>query len=335
MGNTIILDSVRIDPPVLLAPMAGITDRPFRELVASFGAGLVVSEMIASEEILAANPTARAKAELAAGVVGTSVQIAGRDATWMAEAARMLEGQGAKVIDINMGCPAKRVTTGASGSALMREPDRALALIEAVVSAVDVPVTLKMRLGWDDALMNAPRIAYSAEQAGIRMITVHGRTRCQFYRGEADWEAIAQTVHAVDIPVIANGDIVDGATAKAALAASGAAGVMVGRGAIGRPWLIAEIAAALQGQVVDLRPRGMDFARLVADHARAHLAFYGDRIGIRAMRKHLDAYLELVPGTADLRARLLRETDPGTLFANIAELSLLDQPTQGRIGMAA
>ena len=335
MGNAIILDTVRIDPPVLLAPMAGITDRPFREMVASFGAGLVVSEMIASEEILTSNPTAQAKAEVAAGVVGTSIQIAGRDATWMAEAARMLAGQGAQIIDINMGCPAKRVTTGASGSALMREPDRALELIDAVVNAVDVPVTLKMRLGWDDALMNAPQIARSAEQAGIQMITVHGRTRCQFYRGDADWTAIGQTVQAVDIPVVANGDIVDGETAKAALAASGAAGVMVGRGAIGRPWLIAEIASALQGKIVDLRPRGQEFARLVADHARAHLEFYGNRIGIRAMRKHLDAYLELVPGTKDLRARLLRETDPDALFTDIAELGERDNLADQHIGMAA
>ncbi len=325
------LDDILIDPPVLLAPMAGVTDRPFRELVARFGAGLVVSEMVASAEMVAASPSARAKAEIAAGRVGTSVQIAGRDAYWMAEAARLLQGQGARIIDVNMGCPARRVTNGASGSALMREPDHALSLIDAVVAAVDVPVTLKMRLGWDDQQLNAPQIARRAEQAGVRMITVHGRTRCQFYKGRADWAAIRKIVDAVNLPVIANGDIVDAVTARTALRASGAAGVMVGRGAVGKPWLLAEIAAALSGRNCDPRPRGQAFGELILSHARAHLEFYGQRTGVRAMRKHLDGYFSQVPGSADLRAEVIRESDTARLFDGISRLGQLDQ----EFGMAA
>lgn len=322
LGSMIILDGLTIDPPVLLAPMAGITDRPFREIVAGFGAGLVVSEMVASAEM--AKSSVRARAELASGVVGTAVQLAGREAFWMAEAARMVEGQGARIIDINMGCPARKVTNGASGSALMRDPDHALSLIEAVVGAVSVPVTLKMRLGWDDNQINASEIAVRARDAGISMITVHGRTRCQFYKGHADWAAIGRVVGAVDIPVIANGDIIDAASARAALSASGAAGVMVGRGAIGRPWLVAEIAANLAGRPAGLRPRGSEYGDLVARHASAHLEFHGAEVGMRAMRKHLDAYLAQIPGTADLRAPLIRETDPARLFAGIAELGARD-----------
>lgn len=320
---------IEVATPVLLAPMAGITDRPYRELVARFGAGLVISEMVASPDLVAAKPDVRAKAEIAAGTVGTSIQIAGREAHWMAEAARILEGQGACIIDINMGCPARKVTNGASGSALMREPDHALSLIEAVVDAVDVPVTLKMRLGWDHDSLNAPEIARRAEAAGVCMITVHGRTRCQFYKGAADWSAIRSVVEAVSVPVIANGDIGDGPTAVEALRRSGAAGVMVGRGAIGRPWVLAEIAGWLQGVRLDLRPRGSAFGDLVAEHARSHIAFYGHNTGVKAMRKHLDAYMAQAPGGAALRAALIRETEPARLFDGIRRLGEMDaQPEQ-------
>ena len=302
------LKELGLTSPVALAPLAGITDLPFRRLVAGFGAGLVVSEMVASQEVVQAKPEARAKAELDMAGIGTSVQLAGRDAYWMAEAARFVAGQGASRIDINMGCPAKKVTSGYSGSALMRDLDHALTLIEAVVDAVDVPVTLKTRLGWDDALLNAPDLARRAEAAGVRMITIHGRTRCQFYKGHANWDAIGQVVDAVDIPVLANGDIVDTEAAHAALAASGAAGVMVGRGAQGKPWLLAEIMAGLQGTSYDTVP----FRKTLSDIASAHydemLSFYGAALGGKVARKHLGWYMDTAQTPAPLRKEVLTAT---------------------------
>lgn len=292
--------------PVLLAPLAGITDLPFRSLVASFGAGLVVSEMVACREIVTGRIEARERAELGADVAGTSVQIAGRDPHWMAEAARMIEASGARIIDINMGCPAKKVVGGLSGSALLREPDHALRLIEAVVGAVKVPVTLKTRLGWDDDCLNAPGIARRAEGAGVQMITIHGRTRCQFYKGKADWGAIAAVKQAVGIPVIANGDIVDAPTAAAALRLSGADGVMVGRAAQGRPWLLAQIAHALYGTAAPAIPVGQDLIDMVSRHYEAMLTFYGQDLGLRVARKHLGWYMDEAGAAAPLRQRILR-----------------------------
>lgn len=302
-----------LTPPVFLAPMAGITDLPTRSLVARFGAGLVVSEMIASGEWLTSRPGTREKAELGLGIDGTAVQIAGREAAPMAEAARMIEAQGARLIDINMGCPAKKVTQGASGSALMKTPDHALRLIEAVVEAVNVPVTLKTRLGWDDDMLNAPDIARRAEAAGIQMITIHGRTRCQFYKGRADWAAIRGVVDAVDIPVIANGDIVDTETARAALAQSGADGVMIGRGVQGRPWLLAQVAHDIYGTPAPVVPQGAEFTQMVLDHYDDLLRFYGTKLGLRVARKHLGWYMDhaATPDThrrAVLTARSVEET---------------------------
>ena len=305
----IVLGNRVINPPVLLAPLAGITDVPFRNLVQSFGAGLVVSEMVASHEMVQKKPGVRERAELGFGIASTSVQIAGREAYWMAEAARMIESNGAKIIDINMGCPAKKVTSGQSGSALMRTPDFALELVEAVVKATSLDVTLKMRLGWDDNSLNAPYIAARAEAAGIKMITVHGRTRCQFYNGAANWAAISQVKAAVSIPVIANGDIVDVASARLALEQSGADGIMVGRGAQGAPWRLAEISSKLYGTPEPIIPRGNPLGELIIGHHQAILDFYGKVLGVKNARKHLGWYLDGLQVTPELRQSLLRSVD--------------------------
>ncbi|GAB5431917.1 MAG: tRNA dihydrouridine synthase DusB [Epibacterium sp.] len=312
-----------LDPPVALAPMAGITDRPFRDLVRSFGAGLVVSEMVASQEMVQAKPGVREKAELSADVENTSVQIAGRDAYWMAEAARQVADRGARMIDINMGCPAKKVTNGYSGSALLKTPDHALSLIEAVVQAVDVPVTLKTRLGWDDNCLNAADVARRAEAAGVQMVTIHGRTRCQFYKGHADWAAISEIKNAISVPLLANGDIVDAKSAGKALSDSGADGVMIGRGVQGRPWLLAQIAHDLWGTAAPDVPEGRAFIDLVSKHYEAMLAFYGAELGLRVARKHLGWYMDEAGTPAALRREVLTAKSPSDV------LRLLPSALQG------
>ena len=320
------LGAATLDPPIFLAPMAGITDLPFRRAVARHGAGLVVSEMVASTEMVTPRPSTRAavraKAMVEENGVPVSVQIAGREPGPMAETARIVAGMGAAIIDINMGCPARKVTGGLSGAALMREPDRALSLVEAVVAAVpDLPVTLKMRLGWDDDCLNAPDLARRARDAGVRMITVHGRTRAQFYTGRADWAAIRAVRAAVpDLPLVANGDVVDAASADGAVTLSGADAVMVGRGAQGAPWRLAQIAHACHGAPAPVVPAGAALAEAVAAHHDDILSHYGRDLGMRVARKHLGWYAEAarLPDLRDARAALMGAATPTAAVAAIA-----------------
>lgn len=293
---------------VLLAPMSGVTDRPFRERAYAHGAGLVVSEMVASGELARGRGDTRQRIERPAAGLHV-VQLAGREASAMAEAAKIAEGEGADIIDINMGCPAKKVTGGYCGSALMRNLDHAVSLIDATVSAVDVPVTVKMRLGWDDDSRNAPELAARAEQAGVSMITVHGRTRCQFYEGRADWSAIALVKRAVKVPVVANGDVTGPADAERILHESGADALMVGRGSFGMPWLPGVIAGNSRAPAADA------MADYVIDHYDAMLSFYGVESGLRQARKHLGWYLDRTAASAEMRATVLRSLAPAEVRA--------------------
>ena len=319
---------------VLLAPMSGVTDEPFRDLAHAWNAGLTVTEMVASRELARERPDVmrRARAGGRATPMPHVVQLAGCEAHWMAEGARIAEGMGADIIDINMGCPAREVTGKLAGSALMREPDHALALIEATVAAVKVPVTLKMRMGWDERSLNAPDIAQRAESAGIQMITVHGRTRCQFFKGRADWSFIARVKQAVNVPVIANGDILSVEDAQKCLEASGADGVMIGRGAYGAPWLLGRIASVLSGQADPGEPEVRVQEQTVRAHYEAMLALYGRDLGKRNARKHLGWYVaRLIPDAVlakPWRRRLCLEEDPrrvhdhlAALFADVQEMA--------------
>lgn len=285
------IGDVKLANPAVLAPMAGITDGAFRGIAARFGAGLVVSEMIASAS-LGTGQADMVRRLVKSGSLPHVVQLAGREAHWMELGARMAADAGADVIDINFGCPSKRVTNGYAGSALMRVPDQALKLIEAVVGATDLPVTVKMRLGWNDESLNAVEIARMAVDAGVKMIAVHGRTRQQFYKGTARWELVRPVVEAVDVPVIVNGDIVDTQSAREALAQSGAAAVMIGRGAQGQPWLVGQVGAELMGEVPVAAPKGAELATLILDHYEAMLSEYGIAVGVRAARKHLSWYVD-------------------------------------------
>lgn len=312
------IGGVKLQNRALLAPMAGITDLPFRRLAARFGAGLTISEMVASGELLSRGESARARATVDEDAALGAVQIAGREAAPMAEAAQIAESAGARLIDINMGCPAKKVTSGWSGAALMREPGHALRLIEAVIGAVSVPVTLKMRLGWDDHSLNAPELAARAVDAGVQMITVHGRTREQFYKGSADWSRIRAVREAISAPLVVNGDILDEETARKALALSGADAVMIGRGAQGAPWAPGVTGAALAGETAPPPPEGAALRELIIEHYEAMLSFYGVHTGLRVARKHLGWWSERLPGGAALRARLMRMTEPQEVISAIA-----------------
>ncbi|MEQ1769037.1 MAG: tRNA dihydrouridine synthase DusB [Devosia sp.] len=306
----------------ILAPMAGITDRPQRDLAARYGAGLVVSEMIASAALTTGHKDMVRKLGRPASGLPHMIQLAGCEADWMARGARIAEEAGADIIDINFGCPAKRVTNGFAGSALMRMPDLAQQLVEAVADATSLPVTVKMRLGWDDESLNAPEIARRAVDAGAQMITVHGRTRQQFYKGSARWELVRAVVDAVDVPVVVNGDIVDADTAREALDLSGADAVMIGRGAQGQPWMVGQVGAALAGEPGAQTPVDDQLAGIVAEHYEGVLSEYGIEVGVRAARKHLDWYLEAsgraVP--AALRTKLLNSLVPAEVHSLIATI---------------
>jgi nifR3 family TIM-barrel protein len=308
------IGSVRIPNRVFLAPMSGVTDVPFRNRASAAGAGLVISEMVASQEFVNGSAESGMRARHGTSAVHM-VQLAGREAYWMGEAAKRLEQTGVDVIDINMGCPAKKVTGGYSGSALMRDLDHALTLIEATVSASKCPVTLKMRLGWDNNSINAPDLARRAVDAGVSMITVHGRTRCQFYTGAADWSAVRAVRDAIRVPLVVNGDVVDRKTAETALMISGADAVMIGRGSYGQPWLAGMTASG-----------GKHFQTDLPDYIIAHyedmLTHYGATTGVRHARKHLGWYLDRhAAGTSSSqKAELMTSTDPRSVVRLIKQI---------------